>query len=203
MFTLLSGLWKWLFQKDEFCILIVGLDNAGKTTFLEHAKRKYAIKNYKGIPFEKIGPTVGMNVGHIHIKSEILLLWDLGGQEELQTLWNKYFMDCHGVIYMIDSSDAQRLEDSYKCFDTLISDEDLVGIPMLVLANKQDKPNSITAEAVKEIFNRSSNKLGKRDCMLHEISALDGSGIEEGLQWMLERVKRNIFHRPPREKEIT
>ena len=31
MFTLLSGLWKYLFQKDEFFVVILGLDNAGKT----------------------------------------------------------------------------------------------------------------------------------------------------------------------------
>ena len=31
MFALLSGLWKYLFQKDEYCILILGLDNAGKS----------------------------------------------------------------------------------------------------------------------------------------------------------------------------
>lgn len=31
MYTLLSGLYKYVFQKDEYCILILGLDNAGKT----------------------------------------------------------------------------------------------------------------------------------------------------------------------------
>lgn len=31
MYTLLSGLYKYMFQKDEYCILILGLDNAGKT----------------------------------------------------------------------------------------------------------------------------------------------------------------------------
>jgi len=31
MYTLLSGLYKYMFQRDEYCILILGLDNAGKT----------------------------------------------------------------------------------------------------------------------------------------------------------------------------
>jgi len=34
MYTLLSGWWKYAFQKDEYCILILGLDNAGKTVSL-------------------------------------------------------------------------------------------------------------------------------------------------------------------------
>ncbi len=38
MYTLLSGLYKYMFQKDEYCILILGLDNAGKTVRL--VKRK-------------------------------------------------------------------------------------------------------------------------------------------------------------------
>lgn len=31
MYTLLSGLYKYMFRKDEYCVLILGLDNAGKT----------------------------------------------------------------------------------------------------------------------------------------------------------------------------
>jgi len=31
MYTLLSGLWRYVFQKDEYFVLILGLDNAGKT----------------------------------------------------------------------------------------------------------------------------------------------------------------------------
>ena len=34
MYTLLSGLYKYVFQKDEYCILILGLDTAGKTVSL-------------------------------------------------------------------------------------------------------------------------------------------------------------------------
>lgn len=202
MFTLLHGLWKYIWQRDEYYILIVGLDNAGKTTFLEHVKHKYAVRQYKGIPFEKIVPTIGMNMGQIDMKSDLLVLWDLGGQAELQTLWSKYYIDCHGVIYVIDSSDTHRLNDSYKSFEEMISHEDLINVPLLVLANKQDKPNAINAEEIKDVFNKSASNLGKRDCMLHEISALTGAGIEEGINWMLERVKRNIY-RPPNRKEIT
>lgn len=37
MYTLLSGLYKYMFQKDEYCILILGLDNAGKTVNNPHS----------------------------------------------------------------------------------------------------------------------------------------------------------------------
>ena len=41
MYTLLSGAYRHYFQKDEYCILILGLDDAGKTTFLEQTKTKF------------------------------------------------------------------------------------------------------------------------------------------------------------------
>lgn len=31
MFTLMHGFYKYLIQKDEYCVLILGLDDAGKT----------------------------------------------------------------------------------------------------------------------------------------------------------------------------
>lgn len=57
MYTLLSGLYKHLTQKDEFFILILGLDNAGKTTFLESAKTKL-VPNHQGANMQKITTTV-------------------------------------------------------------------------------------------------------------------------------------------------
>ncbi|XP_022350533.1 ADP-ribosylation factor-related protein 1 isoform X3 [Enhydra lutris kenyoni] len=88
MYTLLSGLYKYMFQKDEYCILILGLDNAGKTTFLEQLKTRFN-KNYKGMSLSKITTTVGLNIGTVDVAKARLMFWDLGGQEELQSLWDK------------------------------------------------------------------------------------------------------------------
>ncbi|XP_058892581.1 ADP-ribosylation factor-related protein 1 isoform X2 [Kogia breviceps] len=88
MYTLLSGLYKYMFQKDEYCILILGLDNAGKTTFLEQSKTRFN-KNYKGMSLSKITTTVGLNIGTVDFGKARLMFWDLGGQEELQSLWDK------------------------------------------------------------------------------------------------------------------
>ncbi|XP_067904330.1 ADP-ribosylation factor-related protein 1 isoform X2 [Heterodontus francisci] len=137
MYTLLSGLWKYMFQKDEYCILILGLDNAGKTTFLEQTKTKFS-KNYKGMNLSKITTTVGLNIGTIDVGSTRLMFWDLGGQEELQSLWDKYYAESHGVIYVIDSTDEERLSESKIAFEKMIASEVLEGVPLLVLANKQD-----------------------------------------------------------------
>uniref|UniRef100_H2ZXT4 ARF related protein 1 n=1 Tax=Latimeria chalumnae TaxID=7897 RepID=H2ZXT4_LATCH len=119
MYTLLSGFYKYVFQRDEYCILILGLDNAGKTTFLEQTKTKFC-KNYKGMNLSKITTTVGLNIGTIDVGKARLMFWDLGGQEELQSLWDKYYAESHGVIYVIDSIDEARISESKKAFNFTI-----------------------------------------------------------------------------------
>lgn len=42
--------------------------------------------------------------------------WDLGGQTELQSLWDKYYIESHGVIFIIDSSDPDRFDESKDAF---------------------------------------------------------------------------------------
>jgi GTPase SAR1 family protein len=88
MFSLLYGLWKYLFQRDQYFVLLLGLDNAGKTTFLEQSKTQFN-NSYHGINLNKITATVGLNIGRIHTNGVILNFWDLGGQKDLQTLWDK------------------------------------------------------------------------------------------------------------------
>lgn len=87
MFSLLYGFWKYLFQKDEYRILILGLNNAGKSTFLEQTKISFN-PNYKG-NLTNIKCTVGLNIGKIISNGVILNFWDLGGQRDLICLWDK------------------------------------------------------------------------------------------------------------------
>ncbi|XP_074868019.1 ADP-ribosylation factor-related protein 1 isoform X3 [Carettochelys insculpta] len=160
MYTLLSGLYKYMFRRDEYCILILGLDNAGKTvcallacqhrrhkplhslfprsttmraktnlfpgvasvisvvllqTFLEQTKTRFN-RAYKGMSLSKITTTVGLNIGTIDVGKARLMFWDLGGQDELQSLWDKYYAESHGVIYVIDSTDEERLSESKRAF---------------------------------------------------------------------------------------
>lgn len=202
MFSLLYGLWKYLFRKDEFFVLIIGLDNAGKTTFLEKTQITFN-KDYKGMPFDKITTTVGLNMGKVEIGSVRLVFWDLGGQEELQALWDKYYAESHAVIYVIDSSDPNRLEESRLAFDEMLKSEALHSVPVLVLGNKQDLEGCLSVSDIKEEFNKSSPLIGKRDCHIQASSGLTGEGVDDGINWVVQCVQRNIYRRPPRSEEIS
>lgn len=84
-------------------------------TYLEAAKTKFT-KNYKGLNPAKITTTVGLNIGTIDVQGVRLNFWDLGGQQELQSLWDKYYQESHGVIYVIDSNDRDRMDESKLIF---------------------------------------------------------------------------------------
>lgn len=155
MFSLVSGLWRWLTRKDELWILVVGIDNAGKTTSLEQIKRNYRTKT-PAVPFERITPTIGLNLCHVDFdRRTSLVFWDLGGQLMLRSIWENHYKECHGLLFVIDSSDKERLSEVRS---TLLS---LVGhtlfrhraVPLVLLVNKQDAPDALSPREVMEALN--------------------------------------------------
>ena len=63
MFSLLEGLYHYLFDKPNLHILVIGLDHAGKSSLLERVKTKYSTT--PGLAMEKITPTIGMNLAKL------------------------------------------------------------------------------------------------------------------------------------------
>lgn len=63
-----------------------------------------------------ITTTVGLNIGQIDTLGIRLSFWDLGGQLELQSLWDKYYEETHAVIFVIDSNDRERMMESKDVF---------------------------------------------------------------------------------------
>lgn len=196
MFSLLYGFWEYLFHKGNYFILILGLDNSGKTTFLEHARCNFN-KHYKQVDLNRISSTVGLNVGKIETNGVILNFWDLGGQKELQLLWDKYFLEAHAIIWVVDSSDKQRLSESVDAFKVIIKNELLNGLPLLFVINKQDISNSMKADEALLAFQTSLDLIGDRRFLSIPTSALRGDGINESIHWIAEQVK--LSPKPPTE----
>jgi len=81
--------------------LILGLDNAGKTTIL---------KKFMGEDTSEIAPTLGFNIQTVEYDSFKLNIWDVGGQTTIRSYWRNYFEATDGLIWVVDSSDKMRLE---------------------------------------------------------------------------------------------
>jgi len=190
MYHLLSGLVKHLTRKEEFSVIILGLDNAGKTTFLEKVKSTFT--DSPGVAPDKIAPTIGQNIGRITLSSSVLQFWDLGGQRDIRSIWPKYYADCHAVCFVIDSTDVERMQECWKVFESIVADHRVEGVPTLVLANKQDAEGSLPVEEIKEMFNKLIvQKLNVSEGVVLPISALQGDGIREAVDWLFIRVQNS------------
>ena len=54
--------------------------------------------------------TVSSKVETINYKNIVNLhIWDLGGQDKLRILWQRYFLTAEAVIFVVDSSETDRL----------------------------------------------------------------------------------------------
>lgn len=139
-------------------------------------------------------------VGHITIDKTHLKFWDVGGQESLRTLWEEYFAHCHAIIFIVDSTDKERIEECKNSLIKIINDDTIEGIPILMLANKQDVDDHLEVEDIKEIFNIIAEHLSARDSRVLPISAIKGDGIDQSIEWLLTRLVRNKQNRPPNYK---
>eukprot|EP00929_Paragymnodinium_shiwhaense_P015479 TRINITY_DN123576_c0_g1_i1.p1 TRINITY_DN123576_c0_g1~~TRINITY_DN123576_c0_g1_i1.p1 ORF type:complete len:198 (-),score=40.81 TRINITY_DN123576_c0_g1_i1:171-764(-) len=181
MFSLLRGLWDWLSQKEERRMVLLGIDNAGKTTTLEQMKTLFG---QKGMPADRIPPTIGLNLGRIQIDSVVAVFWDLGGHASFRSVWHNYYAEVQGVMFVLDSADAARMDEARDTLVDILSHEAMRGVPVLCMANKQDLPDAMSA---KEICRRldSEQWLGNRPFHVHPCSALRGQGLEAGVRWLL------------------
>lgn len=195
MFHLLQGLYHNWNKKEQYSILILGLDNAGKTTFLETLKKTY---NLSSKDLSRIVPTVGQNVATITTKENILLkFWDVGGQESLRSMWSEYYSQCHAIIFVVDSTDRSRIDEWKHTLTSIMMDDEIEGVPVLMLANKQDKQDRMEIQDIKEIFNQIAEHLSARDSRVLPVSALTGDGITDSMDWLILRLQRNKKSRPP------
>ncbi|KAL8766530.1 MAG: hypothetical protein Q9194_006246 [Teloschistes cf. exilis] len=236
MYHLAKSLYLYATSKEEYSLLLLGLDNAGKTTLLSAIKSLYNTSANPSSIAQKTVPTVGQNVSTIELPDMYLKIWDIGGQLSLRNLWKSYYASAHAVIFVVDStdlgeasdweslnlnatmfgsqqkkgddsdkakslSDLGRLEECRVVLESVISEQDMVGVPILVLANKQDQEDCVETVKIKEGLVRKvfeGEKGGAvRDSRVLPISALQGEGVQEAVEWVRTRVKWNKEGRPP------
>jgi small GTP-binding protein len=159
-------------------ILLLGLDAAGKTTIL--------YKLNMGDTIHTI-PTVGFNVENVRYKNIDFNCWDVGGQKKIRALWHHYYEGTDAVIFVVDANDSSRIEEVKEELYALMSNHFMKDASLLVYANKQDLPNSMTtAEVVDKLELRS--KLRNTHWHCQGAVSVSGEGLYEGLDWLSARL---------------
>lgn len=103
----------------ELRILLLGLDNAGKTTIL---------KSLASEDISTITPTQGFNIKSVQSEGFKLNVWDIGGQRKIRPYWRNYFDNTDILIYVIDSADTKRFDETEQelqvCDHARLNDRD-------------------------------------------------------------------------------
>lgn len=165
-------------------MLILGLDNAGKTTI---------VKKLSGQPIDKIEPTLGFNIQTLEHANYKLNLWDIGGQTSIRAYWRNYFERTDGLVWVVDSSDRARLDLCRQELERLLQQERLAGASLLVFANKQDMEGSLVAAEISKVLELHNQQYENRHWSIQSCSAVTGQGLVEGMDWLVEDISSRIF----------
>ena len=164
---------------EEHKIIIVGLDNAGKTTILYQFLMNEVVHT---------SPTIGSNVEEVVFKNIRFLMMDIGGQDSLRSSWQTYFAHTEYVILVVDSTDRERLPLAKKELFRMLQSEELRAASVLILANKQDIRDAMTSAEISRQLSLTSIK--DQAWHIQACCALTGEGLYQGLDWIASRVKR-------------
>eukprot|EP01006_Ploeotia_vitrea_P017887 TRINITY_DN49119_c0_g1_i1.p1 TRINITY_DN49119_c0_g1~~TRINITY_DN49119_c0_g1_i1.p1 ORF type:complete len:181 (-),score=88.45 TRINITY_DN49119_c0_g1_i1:85-627(-) len=177
---LLSLLRKLKKTEKECRILLLGLDNAGKTSVLKRLSDEET---------SHIMPTQGFNIKSLVQHGFKLNVWDIGGQKTIRPYWRNYFDNTDALIYVIDSADRRRVEETGIELNLLLEEEKLMAVPLLIFANKQDLLNAMAPKELSEVL--LLHNIRNRRWYIQACSAKTGKGLEKGIKWVLQSMKNN------------
>lgn len=112
-------------------------------------------------------------------------VWDLGGQTSIRPYWRCYYANTAAVIFVVDSTDIERLQTAAEELSAMLNEDELKDAALLVFANKQDQPGAKGAGEISEALRLG--ELRDRNWSIMACSAVDGSGVSEGMDWLVVR----------------
>ncbi|XP_070998240.1 ADP-ribosylation factor-like protein 13B isoform X5 [Oncorhynchus clarkii lewisi] len=183
--------WKSIRRKSrrKITLVMVGLDNAGKTA---------TVRGIQGESPEDVAPTVGFSKVDLKQGKFEVTIFDLGGGKRIRGIWKNYYSESYGVVFVVDSSDVQRIQETRDTMAEVLRHPRISGKPVLVLANKQDRDGALAEADI--IENLSLEKLVNENkclCQIEPCSAVLGYGkkgdksIRNGLNWLLNNIAKD------------
>ncbi|XP_014826531.1 ADP-ribosylation factor 1-like [Poecilia latipinna] len=176
MGVIISQIFSRFISKTPVRILMVGLDAAGKTTLLYKLKLAEVVTTI---------PTIGFNVETVEYKNISFTVWDVGGQTVIRPLWRHYYTNTQGLIFVIDSSDSERIKEAADELHRQLEEDELRDVPVLVFANKQDLPRAMPVGDITEALSLSGVQ---QPWFVQSSCAVSGAGLVEGLDWLSDQI---------------
>ena len=177
------GLWK-----KEAKIVFLGLDNAGKSTLLTVLKTGRVTQ---------LDPTKHAHSESLTIGKVKMNAFDLGGHEAMRKMWREYFPKIDAVVYLVDSADPSRFEESTTEFKRIIDTEEIGNIPILILGNKIDKKGAVSEDELRTVFglNKQStfgsqkvDNINGKPVEVFMCAVVKKTGFANGFKWLTNQL---------------
>jgi small GTP-binding protein len=162
-------------------ILVIGLDQAGKTSIINYLVNE--------TPSEPETPTIGVNIVKVALSEAEFLVYDCGGQNHLREKWLTTLSAPHALIFVVDLSESgERTEEAKSEFWRVIhhfASYNQAEFPILVLGNKLDLVKA-TIKEVKAALDL--DRIKGRPLKIALTSAKTGVGIEPAFKWLVTQL---------------
>ena len=179
---------------DDIAISIFGLDNAGKTCLLRSLAGDF---NFDTVP------SIGQNIETFMYDDIKLKVYDLGGSGTFRNVWENFFAEIWGFVYVVDAADSERFEESKNTLNNMISHHMMSGKPYIVVANKQDLNGAVPAAKLRKILGLPK-KVKIFDAI---VTKVDGDKANQGVQDAISGLIAEILDKyqklyPRRQKDL-
>lgn len=169
----------------KIMILMVGLDNAGKTC---------TAKSIVGESLESVAPTVGFSKVDHKYKGYHVTIYDLGGSKSFRGIWPKYYHEVHGFIFVVDSADSARIAECSSVLRAMLDHHQVRGKPILLLANKADvEMAQDEVEVVSQLDIESLVNSAQCPTRVEASVATKNQGLREGYKWLVKSIIANYL----------
>jgi len=176
-------------SKKQGKLLFLGLDNAGKTTLLHVLKNDRLAQHM---------PTLHPAKEELTINKISFTTVDLGGHHQARRVWKDYFAEVDAIVFIVDSGDNLRFGECKGELNSLLEDDQLVGVPILILGNKIDRPGAVGEDGLRQMFGLAGQTTGKGQIARHKLqrrplelfmcSVLNKTGYAEGFRWLAQYI---------------
>ncbi|KAL6769354.1 hypothetical protein ACKKBG_A30680 [Auxenochlorella protothecoides x Auxenochlorella symbiontica] len=183
-YSLISGFYDWWTHREPVRLLLIGIDDAGKTSVLE-ALKAACDPSAGSVAPAAIQPTVGLNIGSLDLAGSPVTVWDLGGAPGLRRIWTEYYGEAHAVVMVVDASTPSRFQESKHALDSALGTQELFDAPLLLLVHKQDANGACSPEEVAAALGVHAGGEG-RLCHVAGTATNDPMGVKNAFSWAVK-----------------
>ncbi|KAJ3545693.1 hypothetical protein NM208_g2389 [Fusarium decemcellulare] len=173
-------------------IVISGLDDTGKSTLL----RTHLTKSEDDV--SQLIPWIGFYFEFHRCGNATIQAFDVGGGRHRSVLKmeKSFFKHADAVVWVIDLNDSDRAAESKEELKTALRGDGIrEGVPLLLLANKQDLPHSQALKQARAYYiDGISASIDDRRCDVFGVNIKTGQGLVEAFSWLKEAVEKRMLH---------